>query len=205
VSATMQEKYLRRSEWLMAAGQQINVEDKEVEMTRVYSRYKIFGGFGLVLALNITVGFGAYKLLTSSKISIDKVDLLNNNGALFAYAVILGLLFLPLVPFITQNRFIIADKNGITFINPLLPIFRATYNWTDFDYYMKVEESSQHATHEAVWLVKNGRLKARFSSFYYTNFEDLADEIRATKKGYGDFSPFEQLFVLIGLKKVGEK
>ena len=42
----------------------------------VHSKYKIFGGFGLIVGLNLLIGFGTYKLLTASKISVDKVDLL---------------------------------------------------------------------------------------------------------------------------------
>ena len=107
--------------------------------------------------------------------------------------------------FSTQNRFIIADNDGITFINPLLPFLRSTYRWTDFDYYLTVDEGSQHSTHEAIWLIKNKRLKARFSSFYYSNYDDLIDQVRTKNKGDKYFNPFDQLFILTGLKGVKEK
>jgi len=95
-------------------------------MNRVTSRYKIFGGFGLLILLNAVIGLGTYKLLTSSKISIDKVDLWHDANAQYAYAIIIGLQFLLLLLFATQNRFISADTRGITFINPLLPFLRKT-------------------------------------------------------------------------------
>ena len=174
-------------------------------MKRVISSYKIFGGFGLLILLNGIIGLGTYKLLTSSKISIDKVDLLNDSDAQLAYGIILGLQFLFLLLFATQNRFIIADREGITLINPLIPFLRSTYKWTDFDYYVTVEESSQHATHEAIWLIKDKKLKARFSSFYYSNYDDLIDQVRTTSKGDRDFNPFDQLFILMGLKRVKDK
>jgi len=167
----------------------------------VTSSYKYFGGFGLLILLNGLIGIGTYKLLTT----VDMVDLLNNSNTQKVYAVVLGLQLLFLTLFSTQNRFIIADNDGITFINPLLPFLRSTYRWTDFDYYLTVDESSQHSTHEAIWLIKNKRLKARFSSFYYSNYDDLIDQVRTKNKGDKYFNPFDQLFILTGLKGVKEK
>ena len=170
-------------------------------MRRVTSSYKYFGGFGLLILLNGLIGIGTYKLLTT----VDMVDLLNNSNTQKVYAVVLGLQLLFLTLFSTQNRFIIADNDGITFINPLLPFLRSAYRWTDFDYYLTVDESSQHSTHEAIWLIKNKRLKARFSSFYYSNYDDLIDQVRTKNKGDKYFNPFDQLFILTGLKGVKEK
>ena len=171
-------------------------------MTKVYSKYKILGGFGLLLGLNILCGLGTFKLLTSSKISYDKVDLINDDNALFAYSVIIGLNLLFLILLTTQSKFVIADNNGITFINPIIPILRKTKQWTDFDYFIIVEEASRYDTHEAVWLIKDKRIKGRFSSFYYTNYKDLKKQIKT--KGYGrkHYGPFEQLFALMGLMKL---
>ena len=132
-------------------------------------------------------------------------DLMNNGDTQMVYSIVFGLQIFFLILFSTQNRFIITDINGITFINPLLPIIRSTYRWTDFDYYVTVDESSQHATNEAVWLIKDKRLKARFSSFYYSNYDDLIDQIRTTRKGDRYFNPFDQLFILMGLKGVKDK
>jgi hypothetical protein len=90
-------------------------------MQKIYSHYKIFGGFGLILALNGAIGFGTYMLLTSSKVSIDKVDLINDANARVAYLTILGFELLFLILLMTQCRFIIADREGMTLVNPLLP------------------------------------------------------------------------------------
>lgn len=171
-------------------------------MTKVYSKYKILGGFGLLLGLNILIGFGTFKLLTSSKINYDKVDFLNDDNALFAYSVIIGLNLLFLILLATQSKFVIADNNGITFINPIIPILRKTKQWTDFDYFILVEEASRYDTHEAVWLIKDERIKGRFSSFYYTNYIDLKKQIKTKGKGRKHYGPFEQLFALTGLMKI---
>jgi hypothetical protein len=171
-------------------------------MTRVYSKYKIFGGFGLLVGLNLLIGFGTFKLLTSSKISYDKVDLINDNIALFAYSVIIGLNLLFLTLLATQSKFVIADNSGITFINPLIPILRNTKQWTDFDYFILVDETSRYDTHEAVWLIKDEKIKGRFSSFYYTNYTDLKKQIKTNGRGKKHFGQFEQLFALLGLKRI---
>jgi hypothetical protein len=170
-------------------------------MRRVTSSYKIFGGFGLFVLLNGLIGIGTFKLLTT----LDMADFMNNSNTQKVYAFVLGLQLFFLYLFSLQNRFIIADSDGITFINPILPFLRSTYRWTDFDYYVTVDESSQHSTHEAVWLVKNKRLKARFSSFYYSNYKDLIDQVKTTSKGDKYFNPIEQLFILMGLKGVKDK
>jgi hypothetical protein len=171
-------------------------------MNKTYSRYKLFGGFGLLIGLNGLIGFGTFKLLTASKVSYDKVDLFNDSNALFAYSVIIGLNLLFLLLFMTQSKFVITDSSGITFINPLIPIFRKKRLWTDFDYFILVDEDSRYSTHEAVWLIKNERIKGRFSSFYYSNYQDLKRQIKTKGKGKKNFSPFGQLFALMGLKKI---
>lgn len=171
-------------------------------MTKIYSQYKIFGGFGLLVGLNLLIGFATFKLLTTSKISYDKVDLFNDNNALFAYTVIVGLNLLFLLLLATQSKFLIADTNGITFINPIIPFLRNSKQWTDFDYYILVDEDSRYDTHEAVWLIKDEKIKGRFSSFYYTNYTDLKNQIRTKGLGKKHYGPFGQLVALLGLKRL---
>lgn len=149
-------------------------------MTRVYSKYKIFGGFGLFIGLNLLIGSLTFQLLTRSKISYDKVDIINDEKALLAYSIIIGLNLLFLTLMATQCRFIIADKNGITFINPLIPFLKKTRLWTDFDYFILVDEASQYDTYEAVWLIKDGKIKGRISSFNYLNYKDLKKQLKQT-------------------------
>lgn len=171
-------------------------------MDKVYSKYKLLGGFGLLISLNLLIGFGIYMLLTASNLSIDKVDIINDSVARNAYIVIFGFQILMLLLFITQSQFIISDKNGITFINPLFPILRKTRNWTDFDYFITVDENSKYSTHEAVWLIKDDKIKGRFSSFYYTNYDEIKNQIKVTGKGKRYFNPFGQLFALLRVKKI---
>ncbi len=168
----------------------------------MHSKYKILGGFGLLVGLNLLVAFGIFKLLTASKISVDKVDLINNGEARIAYAVLFGVLSLFLLLFMTQCKRIIVDNDGITFINPLLPFLRKTTMWSDFDYCITVDEDSKFSTHEAAWLIKEGKLHSRISSFYYTNYLNLLDQVKSIKKGKRYFDPLSQLFMLMRLKKI---
>ncbi|CAN5353488.1 hypothetical protein BH09BAC3_BH09BAC3_09140 [soil metagenome] len=69
---------------------------------------------------------------------------------------------------------------------------------------MIIDESSSHATHEAAWFVKGEKLAARFSSFYYSNFDDLVDQIQIKSKRK-DINPFAQLFILLGLKRIKDR
>ena len=171
-------------------------------MTKTYSQYKIFGGFGLLIGLNVLIGFGTFKLLTASKVSYDKVDLINDSNALFTYSIIIGLNLIFLLLLITQSKFVIIDSSGITFINPLIPILRKKRLWTDFDYFILVDEDSRYSTHEAVWLIKDEKIESRFSSFYYSNYQDLKRQIKTSGKGKKKYSQFGQLLALMGLKKI---
>ncbi|WP_417603540.1 hypothetical protein [Owenweeksia hongkongensis] len=171
-------------------------------MNKTYARYKIFGGFGLLVGLNILIGLGTFKLLTASKVSYDTVDLINDSNAQFAYSLLIGLNLLFLLLFMTQSKFIITDSSGITFINPLVPLIRSKKYWTDFDYFILVDEDSKYSTHEAVWFIKDEKIKGRFSSFYYSNYQDLKQQIKIKGKGKRNFGPFGQLFGLLGIKKI---
>lgn len=171
-------------------------------MEKVYSRYKIFGGFGLLLWLTLAGGFGAYMLLTNLEVGYHNFDFKNDPGSLIAYAFIIGFVILLLVMLATQCRFIIADEEGITFINPILPFLKKSRRWTDFDAYILVDERTRHATHEAVWLIKNEKLKGRFSSFYYANYPELKAKIKTKGGEKIDVSPMDQFLVLMGAKRV---
>jgi hypothetical protein len=169
-----------------------------------HSKYKILGGFGLMVGLNLLVVFGAYKLMTASKISLDKVDFLNDHGARTVYATLFIVLFIFLALLMTQCKRIITNKDGITFINPLLPFLRKENSWTDFDYFITVDEDSKYSSHEAIWFIKKGKLSKRISSFYYSNYADLLSQVKSKKKGKQYLDPYSQLLVLLRIKRIPE-
>lgn len=124
-------------------------------MRDVSSRHKLFGGFGLMLVLNACTSLVVYMLLFNSTVRIEQVNLMNDPKAQFAYPIVIGMWLLFLLLLITQSPFIIANREKVTFIKPVLPFLRRTYSWGEFDYYILMEEHSRHDTHEAVWFVKN--------------------------------------------------
>jgi len=170
---------------------------------QIHSKYKIFGGFGLLVGMNLFT-LGICMLLITSKISVDKVDLVNDRSARIAYLFLFGMLFLFLLLLLTQCKRIIADKDGITFINPLLPFLRKTKRWSDFDYYITVDETSKYRTYEAIWLIKKRKINRRISSFYYSNYSDILSRVKSKRKGKKYFDPFSQIFLCLGLKKLRE-
>jgi hypothetical protein len=171
-------------------------------MSKVYSKYKIIGDFGLLLFIEILIFFGTAIILTFSEISLDKVDLLNDQNTLYAYVFLIGINLLFWIFLSTQCTYIIMDSNGITFINPLIPFLRSTKQWTYFDYHILVQEASRYDTYEAVWLIKDEKVKVRFSSFYYKNYIELKYSLKTKGLGKKEYNRFEQLLLLFGMKKI---
>ena len=83
-----------------------------------------------------------------------------------------------------------------------MPFLRRFKQWTDFDYYILVDETSSYNTHEAVWLIKDEKIKERFSSFYYRNYTDMKKQIKTKGHGKKHFGQFEQFFAILGVKKI---
>ena len=174
-------------------------------MKKIKSRYRLFGGFGVLLGINLLVLFFTFQLVTGSKINYQTVDLYNDKNAQYAYGILLSINVLFLSLFSSQLKYIIITNESITFVNPLLPFFRKTYKWTDFDYFMLTEEDSRYSTYEAVWFIKNDKLKRRFSSFYYSNYQDLKRQIRTQKRSKIEYSQLSQLFILLRIQKVNNQ
>lgn len=167
---------------------------------RSHSTYKIFGGFGLMLLLNLLSAFIVWVVIKKLATISFNTNIWNDNGILFAitFSSILEGTFLAL--FMTQCRYIVVDNEKITFINPLFPFIKKTKRWSDYSYYQTIEEYSRWGTYEAVWLIKDNKLKDRISSFYYSNYETLRREIKRDYKGVLSLTPFEQLWCLFGLR-----
>ncbi|MFP4092363.1 MAG: hypothetical protein ACLFT3_18790 [Cyclobacteriaceae bacterium] len=171
-------------------------------MEKVHSRYRLFGDFGLLIVLNGLIGIGTHRIVFDSDINYKVVDLLNDSEARYVYLVILGLQSLFLILFMTQCKYIIIDENEISFVNPLFPILRRKLKWSDYDYWVFVDEHSRGKTHEAIWLIKDNKVRDRFSSFYYSNYSKLKNKIERKVKGKGKLriGPFGQLTSILGMK-----
>lgn len=161
------------------------------------SRFKLFGGFGLLLSLLGIMLFGAYRLTMNSKVSWNQVNLIGDSQAAFAYVVTFGLVILLLFLFATQCRIIEISPNEISFTNPLVPILKKKVQWSEVDHIILVDEQSRFDSNEAVWLMKSGRVLARFSAFYYSNYRELKNKIPLKSKGKVHVGFLEQLSAVL--------
>jgi hypothetical protein len=99
---------------------------------------------------------------------------------------------------VTQCRRIEITDSTISFANPLFSGLQKTFSWKDYDYYVTVVEYSQGKDHEAIWFIKNQRIKSRISSFYYSNYLELKKGIKIENMGQLALSPIKQLAYLLG-------
>jgi hypothetical protein len=165
------------------------------------SKYKIFGGFGLTLGLNSMIAFFIYKgIINGPKIQLSNTDTWLHNSNLTMVLISFGIQVLFLLLFMSQNKYLIIDDKGITFINPLLPFLRTKRTWDYYDECRTVIEHSQHNTHEAIWFIKDNKLKTRVSSFYYRNYKEIKRNLGIKKCRRLNINPFKQLFVIVGWK-----
>ena len=94
-------------------------------------------------------------------------------------------------------------------INSFSNIFKFAYNNRESIYLdsaiIMLDDTLSHTKdfwlwiHEAIWLIKNNKLKDRISSFYYTNFTELKAEIKTKNLGELEINQFKQLLCLFGL------
>jgi hypothetical protein len=164
-------------------------------MKLINSRYT-FWGVGLLVGLNIGWGFITFIVFTHKK--IFAAETWGSIGTIAALLFILAMQVLFLILLATQSPRVIIDDKNIKFLSPLLPFWVSNYKWSDFDFYYTVEEQSRGGTYEAIWLVKNGKLKRRISSFYYSNYELLKEDIALPYQGRLSINPFKQLYCLLG-------
>lgn len=164
-------------------------------------KYKLFGGFGLLLLFNISIGFFIYKaIINGLEIQLFIIETWLNNENFWMVMFSSGIQIFFLLLFMTQNKFLILDDYGITFVNPLLPFLRKTRKWDYYSEFRTVTEHSQYNTYEAIWLIKDNKLANRVSSFYYRNYKDIKKGIKIDYSGRLRINPFKQLFVLFGMK-----
>ena len=164
-------------------------------MKTIVSQFKFGKVIGLLILANLLCLVLAYSVFTNIT-STNWTDASSLFLIIFTVAVQLWLIYLLL----TQNRRIEMDSTSVKVYYPLLP-FRIKNNlWTDFDYYKTIEEDSAEESYEAIWLIKNNKLKMRISSFYYTNYSALKRNIKAPYRGKLELNLLKQIYCLFGGK-----
>lgn len=121
-------------------------------------------------------------------------------AALLVISVFVAFQGIFILVLMSQCKFIITTPEGITFVNPLLPFIRTTKKWADYDYFQIVQESSTWTSYEAVWLIKDDKLKQRISSFYYSNYAEIVESIKAENRGQLEINQYRQLLCWFGQK-----
>lgn len=142
----------------------------------INSKFKIFGGFYVILALNIFVVWGNYMLFFELH-AVEPEYIETIEDALVPALLIFFQIFVLALLF-TQARRIRIDHSGITFINPVLPFINRNFTWDYFDEAITVMEKSRSGSYEAIWFIKDNKLVYRISSYYYRNYEEMKKNIR---------------------------
>lgn len=169
-------------------------------MDKTSSKYKIFGGFGLLLLLTMIAGLLTWAVFFKMRANPFMLDSWINDKTRTAMMFALGIQGMTLFLIMTQCKYIIVDSEGITFVNPLLPFIRRTSKWSEYDHFQTVQEDSRGGTYEAVWLIKDNKLRDRFSSFYYSNYSGIKKGIKARNHGRLKINPVKQIFCLLGMR-----
>lgn len=166
----------------------------------VKSEYKFFGGFGLLLGFNILIATSPWTIFSKYRAFIFASEAWQYNIPQTVLPVFLGFLGIFVLLMMTQCKYIIISNEGITYINPLLPFLRKKREWTDYDYFQIVQENATDGPREALWLIKDDILKDRISSFYYTNYLQIKQEIKIKNRGLIEISQYRQLLCWFGKK-----
>lgn len=164
------------------------------------SRYKFLGGFPLLVLVNVLWLSITWKVVKKVIILLADGHLKGQGSDLGIAAVVIGLQLLFLFFLMKECRYIKIDEEKIRYINPLLPFIRKTRYFHQYDDKYLVREYSRDGYYEVVWLVKNGKLKDRISSFYYANYDALKNNIMVEHRGMLNINEFKQVACLFGRK-----
>jgi hypothetical protein len=149
---------------------------------KIYSSYKIFGGFGVLILINFMIGVITYVLASKMGLGIFKLSTWIEDENILVPIFIFSFQLLLLRLFINENRFIIIDNNQLVLYNPLFPILKKVIRLDNLDYCMTINEYSEYDSYEAIYFVKNDNIIGRLSSFYYSNYSTLKHEIQTFTK-----------------------
>lgn len=133
---------------------------------------------------------------------IYKKGLINFQQDIYA---ILGTIIAPIllfscILFFSMFKKVTISYDAISFTNPLIPSLHTSVLWTDYDSCYTVQEYTQYKYYEAIWLIKDNRIKNRISSFTYSNYSELRNAIKIDIKGELKMSPLQQSLCVMGAK-----
>ncbi len=164
-----------------------------------HSKYKFFGALGVALFLNALSGLFCWAIFFNTNIDFP-AKIRQDKSILIFILVVCFVEVMMILLFVKKCRYIVMEKDHVTFINPLLPFIRKRQPWTDYDFYYLVDERSRYSTYETIWMIKDNKLKKSISSFSYSNYGVLKRRIGIPSKGKLKINVFHQIGCYLGMK-----
>lgn len=150
-------------------------------MASVVSKFKIFP-FIITGALNIPCIY-----LIWGWLSIANIKLLSGddwiNGEVIVLAVLCTLICIIPFYFLLQLKIISVNKDRIIFRTLIFPFIKREMLFSEYDYLYTNIEHTKSGYYDAIWLIKNKKLRDRISSFYYANYDEIIAAIHVKNKG----------------------
>lgn len=173
-------------------------------MKRLESKYRLLGGFGILIVLCL-VALGGVVVSCVNNHQNDGTGLFTlENGESGACFLALSILVMALILLSTQCRYIVMDESGISFANPIFPFFRRHYPWEYFDGFVTTGESLRYRPEkiEATWLLRNHKVSRRISSYYYSNYDELINNLKINNLGKRNFNMIEQALAALRILRI---
>ena len=121
---------------------------------------------------------------------------------------ILGIILAPTLElfflyfFFSHLKEIRIVHDSISFSNPLISAICTSVLWKEYDSCYTIQEYTDYKNYEAIWLIKDNRIKNRISSFYYNNYTELKSALKIEINGEIKMSPLNQSLCILMKKKV---
>ena len=162
---------------------------------------EIFGGLGIIIIITLVWSILTYNIFFNSEIEPFELETWTKgiDWAFLIFTAIIEMIFLRIL--IKDNRVIIIKEDKVIFKSWVLPIFSKMRKKTFYDGYILVSETNRYGNvYQAMYLIRNGRITDRISSFYYKNFDSIVNSLDIKFLGRRKISFIKQLLVGLGVK-----
>lgn len=168
-------------------------------MLIVKTKLKLFGAYGLVITLALFLVCFSFYLLYH--LLFDFKELVDEPWPILIIFVPFTASFLILET-IRNGRNIKVQKSGLYIYEFLNTRSFKIYSWSDFEYWITVEEQSNSGNHESIWIVKKDKSFIRISSFYLKNYTEIKGivSINLDYSGNKRFNQFKLLWYVLRSK-----
>ncbi len=180
-------------------------------MEKIKSKYKLT----TILGITALIAISLVMISLSVTAFYDKY-LSGKENIIFPFVILTSLfLIILLTSFLTLKEIAISNES-IKYRYSLFPLLTTKIDKKDIDGYVIVLEKrnsivgsadfpvfANFSAKEAIWIIKNGKLKLRLSSLYYKNFATLKDDITTLKElDVKIESSFDQFLYRIRMNKI---